>query len=203
MTYTSVDDVKALAKINYDELGYDSDAEYEAFINDLITYAQSVVDNHCNVPNEFFNAGGLSFTDQLYDFRFSLQLRHYPVLNVSAVKINTAGYGQTPSWKTLDSTDYIVDEHAGIIHFVSGDVPAVEEQSVKVSYTAGYSSTPSTIAYVTAQLCSNIIHIILQKKIAPVIRVDDWAVRLVLPEVFTRELQFMLAPFVRRAVSVG
>jgi hypothetical protein len=203
MTYTSVDNVKALAKINYDELGYGSDAEYEAFINDLITYAESIVDSHCNVPSGFFNAGGLSFTDQLYDFRYSLQLRYYPVLSVSAVKVNTAGYGQTPSWSTLDSTDYIVDKHAGIIHFVSGDIPAVAEQSVKVSYTAGYNTTPYTIAYVTAQLCSNIIHIILQKKISPVIRVDDWAVRLVLPEAFTRELQFMLTPFIRRSVGVG
>jgi len=202
LAYTSVDDVKALAKIGYDELGYGSDAEYEAFINDLITYAESIVDNHCNVPSGFFNAGGLSFTDQLYDFRYNLQLRYYPVLSVSAVKINKAGYTQTPDWETLDSTDYIVDKNAGIIHFVS-DTPAIVEQSVKVSYTAGYSSTPSTIAYVTAQLCSNIIHIILQKKIAPVIRVDDWAVRLVLPKAFTRELQFMLTPFVRRAVSVG
>jgi len=181
LAYTSVDDVKALAKIGYDELGYGSDAEYEAFINDLITYAESIVDNHCNVPSGFFNAGGLSFTDQLYDFRYNLQLRYYPVLSVSAVKINKAGYTQTPDWETLDSTDYIVDKNAGIIHFVS-DTPAIVEQSVKVSYTAGYSSTPSTIAYVTAQLCSNIIHIILQKKIAPVIRVDDWAVRLVLPK---------------------
>jgi len=203
MPYTSPDNVKNLAKLSYTDLGYSSNAEFEAFINDLTTYAQSVVDSYCNVPSGFFDAGGLTFTDQPYDFRHSLQLRYYPVLSVSAVKVNTAGYGQTPNWKTLDSTDYIVDEHAGVIHFVSGTIPAVTEQSVKVSYTAGYNSVPNTIAYVTAQLCANLIHIILQRKISPVIRVDDWAVRLVLPEAFTRELQFMLAPFVRRVVSVG
>lgn len=203
MAYTSVGDVKALAKVSYEDLGYDSDAEYEAFLSDLITYAESVIDGHCNVPSGFFDAGGVSFSDQLYDFRYNLQLRYYPVISVSAVKINTKGYGQTPSWKTLDSTDYIVDEYAGVIHFVSGDVPAVAEQSVKVSYTAGYSSTPSMIAYATAQLCANFIHIILQRKIAPVIRVDDWAVRVALPEAFTKELQLLLTPFVRRVVSVG
>ena len=96
-----------------------------------------------------------------------------------------------------------MDENAGIIHFVSGEVPAVIEQSVKVSYTAGYNTVPSIIAYVTAQICANILHIILQRKVAPVIRVDDWAVRLLLPEAFTQELKEILSPFVRRNVSVG
>jgi len=155
------------------------------------------------VPRGFFKPGGTSFTDQLYDFAFSLHLRYKPDLAVSSVKINLAGYGQTPNWHTLSADDYVVDKEAGIIHFVGGKAPATQLQSVKVSYTAGYSETPYIIKYAVLQLCSNLLHAILQRKISPIIRIDDWSVRVVLPEAFSAELQHMLEPYVRRAVSVG
>ena len=202
--YISSYDVKMLAQVSYEDLGFNTDGDYESWLdNDLIPHVESVVDSYCNVPSGFFKAGGLTFTDQLYDYKQALQLRYYPVLEVSAVKRNKAGYGQTPDWEALDSTDYIVDKYTGILYFVSGKVPAVREQSIKVSYKAGYSSTPNVISYVAAQTCANVLNIMLQRKVAPVIRVDDWTVRLVLPAAFTEELKNMLAPYVRRFTEVG
>ena len=202
MAIVAADEIKSFAKLTYEDLGYSSDSEFEAFLNDLVDHISGVIENHCRVPAGFFEAGGLSFTDQLYDYRNPLDLRYKPVISVSSVKVNKAGYGQAPDWQTLGSTDYIVDYEAGLIWFVA-DYPAVQLQSVKVSYTAGYAETPQIVKFVALQLASNILHIILQRKISPVIRVDDWTVRMIIPEAFTAELQAMLDPYVRRVVSVG
>lgn len=202
MSYVSAEEVKAFAKLSWEDLGYASEDEFDAFLNELVAYAESVIENHCKVPKGFFKPGGVNFTDQLYDFSYSLPLRYKPILSVSSVKINTAGYGQAPNWQTLDPKEYVVDGQASLIHFV-GRVPATQLQSVKVSYTAGYAETPQVVKYVALQFCSNLLHMILQRKIAPVIRVDDWAVRIAIPEAFTAELQAMLQPFVMRVVSVG
>ena len=203
MAYVTAEEVKAFAKLSWEDLGYSSEDEFDAFLNELIGHAESIIENYCKVPRDFFKPGGTSFTDQLYDFAFSLHLRYKPVLTVSNVKINLAGYGQTPNWHTLSAEDYVVDKEAGIIHFVGGKAPATQLQSVKVSYTAGYSETPYIIKYAVLQLCSNLLHAILQRKISPIIRIDDWSVKVVLPEAFSAELQHMLEPYVRRVVSVG
>jgi hypothetical protein len=82
-------------------------------------------------------------------------------------------------------------------------VPAIAEQSVRVSYTAGYAATPDPVEHVCLQLCSNVLHGILQRKISPVVRVDDLTLKVLMPEAFARELQVMLSPYVRKTVVCG
>jgi len=200
--YVEVEEVKSFCKLSWEDLGYNSDAEFEAFLNELVSLAESVVENYCRVPAGYFKAGGLSFQNQVYDYRYALFLRYRPVLSVEKVEINVAGYGQTPSWTQLNTEEYVVDLQAGVIYLV-GRTPLCELQSIRVSYTAGYSETPGIIKYVVLQLCSNILHAILQRKISPVIRVDDWSVRMLIPDVFTPELQTMLTPYVRMVIEVG
>lgn len=55
MNYTTVDFVKVMAQIKYDDLGFTSDAEYSNFIQHLIMYASALVDNYC----------GQSFSDPI------------------------------------------------------------------------------------------------------------------------------------------
>jgi hypothetical protein len=201
MTYVTPDEVKSFAKINYEDLGYSTDAEYEAYINELIVHCESLVESYCNVPRGYFAAGGMSFTEK-YDYKEPIYLRHKPLISVSKVEINKAGYGQTPNWEEIASTTYLVNPLEGSVRLLT-KFPATELQSVRITYTAGFSSVPQTVTYVVKNICSNFLHTVLQRKISPVIRIDDWTVRLVLNEAFTPELKQLLAPYRRRFAMVG
>jgi hypothetical protein len=54
---------------------------------------------------------------------------------------------------------------------------------------------PQAVKYVSLQLCSNILHGILQRKVSPIIQTGDYTIRLVIPEAFTDELKRLLEPY--------
>jgi len=203
MTYITTEEVKSYAKVDYKDLGYETESEYNTFLSGLINQVESIIENHCNVPSGFFQDGGVSITDETYDWddRFII-LRYRPIISVSSVKLNMAGYAQTPDWQTIDSKYYIVYKNEGMIKII-GKTPAIPEQSVKISYTAGYASTPQAIKNVCLMLAGNILHAILQRKISPVVRIDEFTVKFVVPDVFTDEMRRILAPFVCRSFSIG
>jgi len=199
--YVSVDEVKSHSKITYEDLGYTDEGSFNGFLDGLIAQAEAIVDDYCGVPSGFFKAGGLTFTELCdYDEEFTA-LRHYPILEVLSVAVNTASYGEAEVWVTLDSADYMVYPDEGLVKLVGGEKPAVRERSVKVNYRAGYPSVPEAVKFVCVQLCSNYLHAVLQRKVSPVVRIEDFAVKLVVPEVFTKELKGMLLPYVRSGVS--
>jgi len=202
--YINSYDVKTLAQVTYKDLDFNTDGDFEAWLdNELIPQIEAAIDTYCGVPSGFFKAGGTTFTDERYDYdRSGIQLKNYPVISVTKVYYNKAGYGQSEDWEEIDSTDYILYPEEGII-ILTEDVPAVKERSIKITYEAGYSAVPDAVKHVCAQLCANYLHLILQRKVSPVVRVDDWAVRMVLPEIFTSELKMVLSPYVRRKVSAA
>jgi len=203
MVYCAKDDVKAYSKIAYTDLGYVSDSAFNTFLDSLILLAQAIVDNYCVVPSGFFEAAGLSFTSEMHDYNYPwIDLRYYPIISVSKVEHNTQGYGITPVWVEISSQDYIINTQTGQIMLVN-KVPAIAEQSVRVSYTAGYTATPDPVEHVCLQLCCNLLHGILQRKISPVVRVDDWTLKVLVPEAFARELQVILSPYIRKTVACG
>lgn len=176
---------------------------FDTFLDTLIVLADGVIDNYCRVPAGFFEAAGLALSSELLDFCYPwLSLRYFPVLSVSKVEYNSSGYGQTASWVTVVEPDYMVKLPEGLVMLVN-KTPAVIENSVRVSYTAGYSAVPSAIKQVAIQLCCNAVHVILQRKINPVIRQDEFTLRLLSSDILTRELQTVLSPFVRRSTGVG
>ena len=201
--YVSVDEVKSHSKITYEDLGYTDEGSFNGFLDGLIAQAEAIVDDYCGVPSSFFKAGGLTFTELCdYDEEF-IALNHYPILEVVSVAVNTASYGEAEVWVTLDSTDYILYPDEGLIKLVSGKKPTIKEKSVKVTYKAGYVAVPEAIKFACIQLCSNYLHAVLQRKVSPLVRIDEFAVKLVIPEVFTPELKKMLLPYTRQGVSVG
>ena len=201
--YCESEDVKAYSKIAYTDLSYANDTAFITFIDSLVLLAQSIIDNYCSVPSGFFNPDGVSFTNQLYDYRYPwIDLKSYPVLSISKVEYNNQGYGITPNWVTLDSVDYIINKDTGQLMLVN-KTPAIVEQSVRVTYTAGYSAVPDAVKHVCIQICSNMLHGILQRKINPIVQQDNFTLKLILPEAFTRELQVMLSPYVRKTVACG
>ena len=203
MVYCTKDDVKAYSKIAYTDLGYASDSAFNTFLDSLIALAQGIIDGYCGVPSGFFEAGGLSLASELHDYRYPwIDLRYYPVLSVSKVEHNTQGYGITPSWVEIPTQDYIANTQTGQTMLVN-KIPAITEQSVRISYTAGYAATPDPVKHVCLQLCSNLLHEILQRKMSPTVRVDDLTLKVLMPNAFTRDLQVVLAPYIRKTVACG
>jgi len=203
MVYCTKDDVKAYSKISYSDLGFASDAAFDTFLDGLIGLAQGIINSYCSVPSGFFDAGGISFTNQLYDYRHPwIDIWYFPVLSVSKVEYNDQGYGTTANWITVTEPDYIINKGTGQLMLVE-DTPAIVDQSVRVSYTAGYSSVPDVIKQVAIQLSSNILHEILQRKLSPLVRADDLTIKVLIPETLSRSLQSMLTPYARRVVAVG
>jgi len=201
--YCETEDVKAYSKIAYTDLSYANETAFITFLQGLIELAQSVIDNYCSVPSGFFKVDGLSFTSQVYDYRYPwIDLKYYPVISVSKVEYNDQGYGIAPNWVTLDSIDYILNMDTGQLMLVN-KVPAIHEQSVRVSYTAGYNAVPDAVKHVCIQICCNMLHEILQRKISPIMRVDDFTLKVVVPSAFSKELQIMLAPYIRKTVTCG
>jgi len=205
LSYTTKQKVKDFAHVKYDDLGYATDSEFDAFVNDLITRADAVIDNYCDVPEAFFADGGVTVTDEYQDLMDSddcLTLDYKPVLSVSSVLVNTAGYGDTKNWDTVVANSQYLYRKQGLLRLYNLTF-SVTEQNIRVTYVAGYSSTPKDIQFVCEQICANVLHDSLQRKVSPAIRVDDFAIRVIHPSVFTKELKAMLKRYRQRRVSVG
>jgi hypothetical protein len=109
LVYCSKTDVKDNSKISYSDLGYATDALYDTFLDTVIVLADGVIDNYCRVPAGFFEASGLALSNELLDFCYPwISLRYFPVLSVSKVEYNSAGYGQAAVWVTITEPDYVV-----------------------------------------------------------------------------------------------
>ena len=215
-TYCTTDDIKAFSAISYTDLGYATDADFVTFLGSLITYAGAQIDEFCRLPEGFCNAGGYSVTAEMYDYRFPytqlyvfplyrlppISLRYQPVVSVSKVEYNTMGYGALPNWVEIVLPGYIFDPIACTITVVM-KMPAMAQLSIRVTYVAGYANVPDIIRYTCAQLCSNILHEILQRKLSPQVTPGNVVMKLVTPAAFTPDLQDGLKHFVRRFVGVG
>jgi hypothetical protein len=215
-TYCTSDDVKSFSQISYTDLGFANDSAFVTFLTALITYAGSVIDEFCRVPEGFFNSGGYSVSAEMYDYKFPyttlyvfplyrlppVSLRYQPVLSVSKVEYNTQGYGLSPNWVEIVLPGYIFDPIACTITIVL-KMPAMAQLSIRVTYTAGYSTVPDVVKYTCAQLCANILHEILQRKLSPQVTPGNVVMKLVTPTAFTPDLQDGLKHFVRRFIGVG
>ena len=202
--YVTADEVRVFSRLGYEDLEYDTETEFETYIETLIPLASGLVDQFCKVPKSFFEDAGYEESSGLYDYRETwIHLSYHPVLNVSKVEVNTAAYGSAASWIELASTEYIVAKDRGLLKIVGATKPAEMLQSIRVTYTAGYATTPYIIKYAVLNICSNIMHAMLQRKISPVMRVDDFTIRMIIPNAFSRDLQEALAPYVHQQVFVG
>lgn len=116
MAYTTPAEVKDFSKIKKEDLGYTSEQDYDTFLNTLIGYAESLINDYL----------GQSFTADM---------------------------------------------------------------------------VPASVRFVTIQLCSNILHGILQRKISPIIQTSEFTIRLAIPEAFTEELRSLLNPHKKLTVK--
>lgn len=205
MTYITVKKARTLAQMKMEDLEFDTDSEYEATVNDLIVHAQSIIDNFCDVPTGFFEAGGVTLTDEYHDLKRTnsyVSLRYKPVISITTASVDTAQYGSASSWSVVAEANRRVDLVSGALYFYNLTFYVIQ-QNIKVTYVAGYAATPGDITYVAGQLVANALHDALQRKVAPVVRIDDWAVRMSGSKIFTKELQDMLRRYKQIEASFG
>ncbi len=142
----------------------------------IIAVADRAIDSECEVPEEFFVAGGVEIVE-LHDgvdlgyvaswvenpYAVSnaqplLRLKYHPVLSVTLVESKSSA----GAWATLTAdTDYVADPLG--IRFLT-NIPRYSYGNIRVTYKAGYVVTPSKIRDVSAQLAASIIYRVLERK---------------------------------------
>jgi len=201
--YISSIDAKMLAQVSYKDLGFDNDSEYEGWLDGiLIPQVEALLERYCGgLPSGFFKTAGVTVTSELHDYnKHFITLDYRPATIVTTVELNQAACGETASWTA--TTKYVANLRAGYIKLVNV-YPSCYDQGVRVTYTAGYAAMPGDIELIAGQLCSNVLHGILQRKVNPIVQVGDFSVRVLIPEAFTTELKNRLKPYIQQRVSVG
>jgi len=200
--YVSASEIKQFSNVTYQDLGFASDADYDSFLDGLINQVERAIDNYCRVPSGFFKAGGLSFTE-IHDWNEDgeIHLRYVPILTLTKVELDYAGYNQTADWMEISSTYYYAKNEFGIIKIV-GKSPGHTENSVRVTYTAGFSAVPDDVKLAALMLASNLLHLILQRDVGSSLSIGDFSSRLVeIKEAFSGEIKGLLSSYRRGLVS--
>jgi len=197
--YISASEVKQYSNVTYQDLGFASETEYEAFLDDLINQVEAFIDDYCRVPHGFFKAGGLSFTEiHDWDEDGEIHTRYYPIITLTKVELDLAGINQPANWTEISSTYYYAKNEYGIIRIV-GKSPGHIENSVRITYTAGYSAVPEDIKTAALILAKNMLKSMMT---SDEIRIGDLTIEPQIPqEVFTAEIKTILAQYKRRLAS--
>jgi len=196
--YISASEVKQYSNVTYQDLGFSSESEYETFLDSLINQVERTIDNYCRVPSGFFKAGGLSFTE-IHDWNDGIiQTRYHPIIELVRVELDLAGINQPANWTEISSTYYYAKNEYGIIKIV-GKSPGHVENSVRITYTAGYSAVPEDIKTAALTLAKNMLKSMM---FSDEIRIGDLTIEPQIPqEVFTAEVKTILAQYKRRLAS--
>ena len=197
--YISASEVKQYSNISYQDLGFASETEYKTFLDDLISQVEAFIDDYCRVPSGYFKAGGLSFSE-IHDWNEDgiIQARYYPIIELVRVELDLAGINQPANWIELSEAYYYVKKEFGIIRVV-GKAPGHIENSVRVTYMAGYSAVPEDIKTAALTLAKNMLKSMMT---SDEIRIGDLTIEPQIPqEVFTAEIKTILAQYKRRLAS--
>ncbi len=170
--YASITDVKDFSKLTYADFGYSSDDAFRELINKALDLAEAYIDTTCRVPSGFFASGGYHITEFCdWDSPY-VSASYRPIISISSVSYDSTGYGTTPSYVELTyQKDYFWYPDGRV--YIFSIKPPKREQSVKLSYTAGYAETPAGIRASAAELASSSLHALLQRKVAPALDVTD------------------------------
>lgn len=174
-TYTSTDNVRDETQIGDEDIGFQDETQYEDLLNELILYAERIIDNYCRVPSGFFVAGGLTITDEYHDHKGSgvIYLFYYPTV-LTTLSVNTALITAVPTWVALtahpaaasDFISYPEYRHQGKV-YIYNRAPSSGYRNIKVTYKAGYAAIPADVTQVCNEIVANIVRGILKRKLTP------------------------------------
>lgn len=175
--YASMQDGKDFSKLTYDEFGYAGDDAFQELILKVLEIAEGTIDTQCKVPRGFFKTGGMAFTEYA-DYTTPFTISQYkPIVTLTSLSYDTTGYGTAPSWSALtEHTDFIYYNDGRF--YIFSKYPGKRERSIKIVYTAGYSTVPEEIRLATLEFTSSILHTMLQRKISPTVEISDMSIRI-------------------------
>jgi len=221
-SYSTIERVKNfLQVISYKDFGFDTSAELDEFILDVLPMASRFIDRHCNRPDDFFGAGGVTVTEYFdgkgssppteylhYESEVAVwrdrarlvSLNERPVISITSVSELESG-----SWTARtegDSSSYDYRHVEGQIYFWK-NIPVAGWRNLKVVYVAGYAAIPPDVDWVCARLIANEIQAgqedrgvsMVAMRGAPFLDFED-------PKIFTKDLAERLRPFVKIPMGV-
>jgi hypothetical protein len=199
--YTTADEVLKRAAVKRAALNRDTnvpfadDVALENWLTSVvIPEAEKVVNGFCRRLDfqkhedeaEYFNGDG---------FRSFIAVTKKPIIVVDKVEFKKA--------------DGIWDLKVSSNYFMRGDqirynAPLPEGfQNIRVTYDWGYASIPVDVAHVTAEICARLLQKMVAFKMGPLIRVGDYRIQLMNPEIFTADLKDLLAHYSQEAAAIS
>jgi len=220
--YCNLPQAKAAARlVNWKDLGFDEETEYDAYVKEIIGMASRYIDDHCQRPADYFN-GGATVTEyhdgkekRSSDFatfheaeqadikrRRTFYLRQTPAISITTIKENVAVIGSSDDWKTrTETTHYRPNLKMGRIRFASGYIPNEGTDNIEFIYVAGYSSVPKVVEWVCSEMVGNYLQGGIGDRSAQYIRLArpepmDFSS----PQIFTKEMKERLQRYVKRRI---
>jgi len=174
-TYTTTSNARDEIQISYEDLGFQDETQYEDLIDELILYAEKIIDNYCQVPSGFFVALGVTVTDEYHDHDGSgiFYLHYYPT-DVTTLSVNSKPLIAVPSWTTLTEhpaasssfVPYPEHRHHGKV-YIYNNIPPAGVRNIKCTYQAGYTTLPADVTQITNEVVANVVRGILKRKLTP------------------------------------
>jgi len=216
MGYSMKSDVEFYGQFVTGDFGA-SGYDYNNSIAKAITIADRNIDHYCQVPENFFVAGGIEIQNEFLNgtdvaylggitkfFNWytggtsHLKFKHRPVLSVTKLEEET-GAG---SWSTRTEgtgNDYIVV--ADGVRYVK-NTPAWTYKNIRVTYKIGYATTPAQVTEVSGRLAAALLRRIIDAKTPQTIGVGGMSVSTAVDAsltkpVFTDELKQLLVNYKR------
>jgi hypothetical protein len=169
---------KFLSQVIFEQLSFDTDSDYEAFIQDrLIPASMKVIDNYCN--HNFQNNSGTITVDGNGKSVLPIHNPYLPIITVSSVKIDNSTV--TTNIKTYET--YIAYD---------GGTFTEDYQNVTITLTYGYATVPADIEYACAQHVANMLVELVRRKVLPDKVASSFDVASQTPNVFTDDIKKIL-----------
>jgi len=167
--YCSPLTVKFLAQVEYTQLGFDADPDYEAFIDEtLVPAAMEFIDNYVG-HNFQSNSGTIqldgSGKEVLHINRAGLvdtgsglappQLLPVPMLEITGISFDSVA--KTPADFQVYDAFIAYEDNC----FAAG------RQNIEIVGTWGYASVPDDVRYAAAQICANLLTEMIRSRMLP------------------------------------
>jgi hypothetical protein len=200
MVYTTPSEAKRRAALKWDALNttagvpFADEAAFDTWLSGIvIPEAEKLINTFCRrldfSPHsgevEYFNGDG---------FHNFIVAGRRPVTAVSKLEIKKAD----GSWGLKASSDY----------FVRGDriqytaVLPNGFQNIRVTYDWGFSAIPEDVSYAAAEIVARFLQKCVAYKMGPLVRVGDYRVQLMNPDVFGDDLKRMLEHYLRETGTI-
>jgi hypothetical protein len=198
--YCSPDLVDSLSQVSFAQLGFVDKASLDAFLTDtIIPAAQKLVEGY--VQHNFQNNAGTIKLDGRGKRIPMIPPPYLPVMSVSSVQIDGIEVvGSIKIFETYLASDgrYFTENQA-------------RHQNVQITLTYGYTAVPDDVAYVTAQICANMLADMVRRKMMPdtVAKAMQVNAETVIisgmgkrSDIFTAELKEALTPYMYTRMDV-